>query len=59
MHGNCRRRGAKSGNILCYFPPQNNVSMFSKWIFVRLLMLVPIKLYRFNAMDLFTFRAYN
>lgn len=52
IKGNCRRKKRRilveCLNILvvdwCSLP-QNNVSMFFKWIFVRLLKRVPIKLY--------------
>lgn len=40
-------------------PPQNNVSMFFKWIFVRLLMRVPIKLYSLQCCTIcLRFRAH-
>lgn len=43
--------------ISVVFLPQNNVSILLKWSLVRLLMLLRIKLYRSNGMDLFTFWA--
>lgn len=43
--------------ISVVFLPQNNVSILLKWSFAWLLMLLGIKLYRSNGMDLFTFWA--